>query len=335
MTDFWEIYNKVSSPFSEENLKTVIRENGDDFDNCIKCKKSNIYIIEGNYVCQDCGIVLSKAITSEQEWRYYGESDNKSTNPTRVGMSVNYLLPQSSLGSIIDNRRGDHHNSKIRRYHQWNAMPYKERSLYAIFSKLQVKAKAVGIPKIIIEDAKRMYKTLSETRISRGTNRKGLEAACIYIACKLRGVPRSAKEIALMFDLKISAMTRGCKKFQEIMNLTNFNKKHKIRASGPLDFIGRYCSKLGLDDEIKDICLHVAEKAHNLEIVDENTPSSIAAGSIFLVIMILNLPYGKNEVSIKSQVSSITIAKVYKKIYQYRSYLFPKDITKRFDISLY
>ena len=61
------------------------------------------------------------------------------------------------------------------------------------------------------------YKLLDEAQISRGTNRKGLIAACIYIACKKRNVPRSAKEIAEIYDLKVNEMTRGCKKFLEIM----------------------------------------------------------------------------------------------------------------------
>ena len=52
-----------------------------------------------------------------------------------------------------------------------------------------------------------MYKILSEAKISRGANRKGLIASCIYTACKIKKVPRSAKEIADIFDLNITNMT--------------------------------------------------------------------------------------------------------------------------------
>jgi len=332
--NFWNIYNQISETGDKKKENTNNTENTEI---CNNCKTDSIINYEGSFLCEKCGFVKCKDLSSEQEWRFYGESDNKSRNPARVGMPTNYLLPQSSIGSLISKSHyyTDYSTFKMRRYHQWNAMPYKERSLYAIFSKLNNICDKYGIPKIIIEDAKKMYKTLSETKISRGINRKGLEAACIYIACRLRDVPRSAKEIAEIFGLKISEMTKGCKKFKEIMNLTNFNKKNKIKATGPLDFIGRYCSKLNLDNEIIEICCHVAKKAEKLELVDENTPSSIAAGSIFLVIMILGLPYTKNNVSEKSSVSNITIAKVYKKIYQFRSYLFPENINEKYDINLY
>ena len=45
-----------------------------------------------------------------------------------------------------------------------------------------------GITQSIIEEAKVLYKNIAEAKISRGSNRKGIIAACIYKACKLKGV---------------------------------------------------------------------------------------------------------------------------------------------------
>ena len=83
-------------------------------------------------------------------------------------------------------------------------MPYKERSLYLVFQKIYSKAHKAGISSSIIEEAKEMYKILNETKISRGSIRRGLIASCIYIACKKKYVPRSSKEIALIFEIKPS-----------------------------------------------------------------------------------------------------------------------------------
>ena len=193
-----------------------------DLDNniCNNCNKTSVIYEDGGYFCQDCGVFKEIRLNLEQEWRYYGETDSKSTDPTRVGMPMNNLLPESSLGTMISNK-GKHtfDFDKIRQYHSWNTMPYKERSLYKIYEKLQNKAISGGIPPFIIKNAQAMYKLTSETCISRGSNRKGLMAACVYFACKLEGVTRSAKEIAEIYDIKVSEMTRGIKKFLEIMNM--------------------------------------------------------------------------------------------------------------------
>ena len=63
-----------------------------------------------------------------------------------------------------------------------------------------------------------MYKKVSETKISRGENRKGIIASCIFIACKkFDKCARSNKEIAEIFKIEPTNMTKGFKKFNEIM----------------------------------------------------------------------------------------------------------------------
>ena len=95
-------------------------------------------------------------------------------------------------------------------------MPYRERALYNVFESIQIRAVNNGIPLCIIEEAKNLYKKISEIQINRGSNRHGIIASCIYKACILQGCPRSAKEIAHIFKLNIKHMTKGCKKFVKL-----------------------------------------------------------------------------------------------------------------------
>lgn len=305
--------------------------------NCKVCDEDSLVYEDGAFFCRICGQFQEVRINQEQEWRYYGDSDSKSTDPTRVGMPTNNLLPESSLGTIIS-KKGKHtlEFEKIRQYHSWNAMPYKERSLYKIYEKMHSKAIKAGIPPYIIKDSQSMYKELSETQISRGSNRRGLTAACVYIACKLENVPRSSKEIAEIYDLKVNEMTRGVKKFLEIMDkLKNKkNSRFKIQSSSPVDFIQRFCSKLYLDTDIVHLCEYVAFITTQLDIVDENTPPSVAAGSIFLVLSLCNLQTNKKNISDACKISEVTISKCYKKLYKERVKLIPEMAITKYDIKL-
>ena len=77
---------------------------------------------------------------------------------------------------------------------------------------MEIRAKNAGIPSCIIEVAKQMYKQVSETKISRGENRKGIIASCIFIACKkFDKCARSNKEIAEIFKIEPTNMTKGFK----------------------------------------------------------------------------------------------------------------------------
>ncbi len=164
-------------------------------DICFNCNSNDLENMDSDLICKSCGTILEGTIDYNAEWRYYGSDDSKFSDPTRCGLPTNELLPQSSLGSTVCFKNGESYEmKKIRNYHLWNGMPYKERSLYNVFDSIQVIAINGGIPACIIEEAKILYSKISETRISRGSNRKGIIASCIYKACMLQGSPRSTQE---------------------------------------------------------------------------------------------------------------------------------------------
>lgn len=293
---------------------------------CENCGSEDIILDEGNYICRSCNTLTSRFIDSQAEWRYYGADDSKSGDPSRCGLPVNDLLPNSSLGSIISNQSYESYDMKIiRKYHMWTSMTYKERSLYNIFDSITVNAINSGIPTTIIEEAKALYKKLSESKISRGENRSGLIASSIYMSCKTHGVPRSTKEIAKMFNLKTTTMTRGCKKFQDIMNMN-------LESSCPADFIHRFGSKLNIAKEIKELCKYVVEKADDINIVSENTPPSIAAASIYLCDIVCNLGIQKKDLALACEISQVTLTKCFKKLYLHRALLFPEEAIALYNI---
>jgi transcription initiation factor TFIIB len=279
--------------------------------------QNEIVLEEGNYCCKGCHSIVSRHIDQSAEWRYYGCDDNKGSDPTRCGMPTSELLPESSLGSMIGYAYNESYDVRLmRKYQQWNSMTYRERSLYNIFDSLTTSAVNNGISKSIIEEAKALYKKVSEARISRGDNRSGLIASSIYISCKNNKVPRSCKEIAKIFNLKSTTMTRGCKKFAEIMKLN-------MDATTADDFISRFCSKMGLDNEKKEICKHVIRRTDELSIVSENTPPSVAAGTIYLCSMVCGWEISKKDLSESCDISQVTVNKCYKKMLAYQKLLLP------------
>jgi transcription initiation factor TFIIB len=302
-----------------------------DKDVCSSCQSDKIISNNSEIICEKCGTIQEEILAYDAEWRYYGPEDTKSSDPTRCGMPTNELLPQSSQGSTISFKWGESWEMrKIRNYHGWHAMPYKERSLYNVFETIQSKALLQGITPCIIEEAKVLYKIISEVKISRGQNRNGIIASCIYKACKQKNVPRSHKEIATIFDISVKHMTRGCKRFDEIMNqIKQENKSSDIVGSKSTDYIQRFCSKLNLGDNILNICKHTCNKAEDFSLVSENTPPSIAAGTIFLVCSLLSLSISKTQISEICKISEVTISKCYKKLLKYHKHLLPEEIIQK------
>ena len=80
-------------------------------------------------------------------------------------------------------------------------MPYKEKSQHDESQRIILLANQAGISKCIIDDAMRYHQKLSEAKSFRGLNREGIIAATIYIAARLNNCPRTAKEIATIFNI--------------------------------------------------------------------------------------------------------------------------------------
>jgi transcription initiation factor TFIIB len=308
------------------NNNIVEELNEIDNDLCSFCGQDSIYIIKGTCICKKCGTINGIKIDTSAEWRYYGSDDSKYSDPNRCGMPTNVLLPESSLGSTIAFKNNESYEmKKIRNYHMWNTMPYKERSLYNVFDIIQVRALNNGINSCIIEEAKALYKKISETKISRGEPRKGIIASCIYKACILNGSPRSTHEIAAIFKISTKNMTRGCKKFDSIMNYSK-NENINISGSRSIDFIRRFCSHLNINTNIQDVCKVVCLNAEKHNIVSKCIPPSVATGSIYLVCNLLNIDISKKDISEQCKISEVTISKCYKELLKYHKHLLPDNI---------
>ena len=257
--DTFETDSNIDSNIDSEKIKL-----------CCSLEKNHL-IDQGVIKCKICSNIISN-ISVNPEWRFYGNNDSKNSDPARCGMPVNALLPESSVGSSVSFKSGGKTMNQIRKYQQYQGMPYKERSLYKVFVDIQDICSKNNIPLKIINEAKSLYKIISSTKISRGANRKGIIAACVYFACKECGVPRSSKEIAEIFNLKIPVMTKGVKRCQEIisMNKMNKNRLSKKDSINPNDFIERFCNKLNITEENIILINQICKLSINENVISEN-----------------------------------------------------------------
>ena len=187
---------------------------------CSDCKSCNIKEIDGFYVCNDCGLFNECIIDAGQEWRYYGAEDSKGTDQSRCDMPTSDILPKTSYGGLVGFGTKETLTTKrIRNMSYWNSIPYRESSLLETFNNITIMAQNSGIPQCIIEEAKYMYKKVTDIKSSRRTKKEGMKAGSVMLACKLKGVPRNCSEIAEIFRMKNNKTFRkSIKTFEEIWN---------------------------------------------------------------------------------------------------------------------
>jgi transcription initiation factor TFIIB len=108
-------------------------------------------------------------------------------------------------------------------------------------------------------------------------------------------------------------MTRGCKLFQEIIQLSNRKSRcSDSKSIVPEDFIDRFSNQLNLSD------FHVSKikQLHDKFLtISDVRPDSYACGLIMLYGKLNKLDITKTDLSNISNISEVTINKCYKKIY--------------------
>jgi transcription initiation factor TFIIB len=307
---------------------------------CERCENILAFSDEGFLTCTNlhCGIIYKDLIDQSAEWRYYGADDNQNNDPTRCGMPINPLLEESSYGcKVLCVGHMSYEMRKIRRYTEWQSMPYKEKSQYDEFQIITTMAQNAGIPKMIIDDAIRYHKKISESESTfRGDNRDGIIAASIYISCRINNFPRTAKEIANIFHLDVTSATKGCKNAIAIINDLEKDVINKDKTSfcktKPEDFIQRFCSKLNINQELTKLCQFISMKIEEIGLMPENTPHSIAAGIVYFICQICKLNVSKKDIKNVSEISEVTINKCFKKLETHQDDLIPNAIIKKYII---
>lgn len=315
--EFWE----------DDDIKNNKKSSIIDVDSCPLCFNIDCLDVSDLITCKECGYVVARPFDNTAEYRYFSQED-RGGDPTRVGAPQDPRLPEASLGTVILNGYGTAKTMyKVRKYHSWNTVPYKERSFIQTCERLTLIGLNKGINQSIIEEAKSLYTTLQEIGGRQGLSRDALLSACVYMSLKHSGSPRKPKEIADIFGLNSATFTKALKQMQEVMALarqkgilhnTTTNKPSQA-STRAIEYIQLPLNRLPIPrnqiEYLNTLCRRVAEKSEEAGLSQENMPPSLAAGCIAFVIKrcdILNISTSK--IAEVSEISLATLQKCLRRL---------------------
>tara|TARA_B110000858_G_C17644711_1_gene399856 strand:+ start:57 stop:848 length:792 start_codon:yes stop_codon:yes gene_type:complete len=245
------------------------------------------------------------------------EKSYENRNTLHHGMPVNELLPGTNLGSVVSGGHYKNYNMRlVQQVNNYTLMTYKDRSVLIVFNQISACCKRHDINDKIIDEAKGIYKHISSKKISRGSNRLGIIASCVFLAAKNVGNPRSSKEISKVFGCDSKVVTKGIKTVNDIMRMHKLGDRVKKDRVNYSDLISRFCNNLELNENhivgIHELSLRILTE--NKNDLSSCTPSSLSASFIYYYIFINGLNIGKKEISENTGISVVTIQKVVNKL---------------------
>ena len=290
-------------------------------------------VVENGFtVCLECGVQIGRVLDTNTEW-YSDNGTRFGSVRNRVGQQSDPLLENTSMRTYV-RQRGTQSGQKARiaaqgviRQHTWIAgVPYCERMRQEVFRHIRDACAVLNINVNIMRQAEYIYTKTNTLAKARSDSKMGIVAASVLIAAKQEGYPRSPAELSAVFSVSTATIIKGVNIVHTMLHDTRLMQRKKGHVTSAGDFVPRFCSKIGLDDTVMQVALHVARVSVEKNIARHNTPPSVAGGAILFVVSIHTAPKRvshntKKSIAAVSGVSVVTITKVRKQLNKYRSHV--------------
>jgi transcription initiation factor TFIIB len=186
------------------------------------------------------------------------------------------------------------------------------------FREIGQMAERINLPRTITERANTLFRMVHDGKNLKGRSNDAIASACLYIACRQEGVPRTFKEICAVSKISKKEIGRCFK-----LILKALDTSVELITTG--DFMSRFCANLSLPNAVQKAATSIARAAVDMDIVPGRSPISVAAAAIYMASQASELKRSQKEIGDVAGVADVTIRQSYKLMYPRAEELFPKD----------
>ncbi|XP_053739447.1 transcription initiation factor IIB-like isoform X2 [Synchiropus splendidus] len=270
----------------------------------------------GDMICPECGLVVGdRIIDVGSEWRTIS-SEKSLKDPTRVGDGPN-LLSNGDLSTIFGEVTASSDDFGNRRYRHL-ATRSSRNALLNTFKEISTMADRINLPKNIVDRTNLLFRQVYEQKTLQGRANNAIASACLYIACRQEGVPRTFKEICAVSRISKKETGRCFKLILKVLETSMY-----LITTG--DFMSRFCSNLGLTKQVQMGATFIARRAMELDLVPGRSPISVAAAAIYMASQASSDKRTQKDIGDTAGVADVTIRQSYRLIYPRAADLFPSD----------
>ncbi|MFX1479429.1 MAG: transcription initiation factor IIB family protein [Promethearchaeota archaeon] len=274
---------------------------------CPECGGAIIYVEEkGEDVCEQCGLIINeRAVDSSHSGkRAYTNQEKESREHT--GAPISILLPDMGLSTVIDKDKIN--NPDLKRAAKWNTrITWQKRNLLIASTELKRIGSNLNLPTHVKEEGMRLYIEAFKRKLLRGRSINAMAAACLYLACRAKDIPRTLQEILDESSVKAKEVRRSMSVLVRELNL-------KTQSTDPVALIPRYISDLGLDAEIEGLTNKILIAYNSRFSIGGKDPKGLCAGAIYLACRIRELEVTQQQIVDAVGVTEVTLRSRYKEL---------------------
>lgn len=271
----------------------------------------------GELICSNCGQVLKTIATSQERGRTFSkeeyEKQSRTGGPSSLriadkGLSTMMGKSKTSFGK----RLSVESKKRYERLKFWDSRLKSKTTSYQNLRKglilIETLRTKLSLTERIGEDAAYIYRKAHEKKLSRGRTIQLLATASLYSACRANNVPRNLSEIAKKANVERKQLSSMYREIAKELKL-------KYKPYTPESFVSKITTRLHLSEKVYRKALAVLKKANKEGISVGKRPLGLAAAAVYLACLLFNLEISQKQVSKAAGISSVTVRKWYKILY--------------------
>ncbi|MBY9016309.1 MAG: transcription initiation factor IIB [Candidatus Lokiarchaeota archaeon] len=276
-------------------------------DLCPECDGNVISLNQiGEIVCSQCGLVIKErgVVLSHSDKRAYTSQEKKQREHT--GAPISSLLPDIGLTTVID-RKGIK-DPDLKRAVKWNTrITWEKRNILIATTELKRICSNLNLPNHIKLEAIKLYKEAFKKKLLKGRSINSMIAASIYLAIRLKKIPRTMQEI-LDESSENEKDIRRC--YRVLIRELNIKSPH----TKPSALIPSYVATLKLNSNIEINSTKIVNAYSERFSTSGKDPKGIVGGAIYLACRLKGLELTQKEIADVVGVTEVTLRSRYKEL---------------------
>jgi transcription initiation factor TFIIB len=274
---------------------------------CPECGGSIIFIEEkGETVCGQCGLIINERLVDNSHSGKRAYTNQEKNNREQTGAPISILLPDMGLSTVIDKNKIT--NPDLKRAAKWNTrITWQKRNLLIASTELKRISSNINLPNHVKEEAMRLYIEAFKRKLLRGRSINAMVAACLYLACRKKDIPRTLQEILDEASVTAKDVRRSISILTRELNL-------KTQSTDPVALVPRYISDLGLNSEIEALTKKILTTYISNFSISGKDPKGLCAGAVYLACRIKDLELTQQQIVNSIGVTEVTLRSRYKEL---------------------
>ena len=274
---------------------------------CPECGGSIMFIEEkAEDVCRQCGLILNERQVDFSHSGKRAYTSQERNNREQTGSPISILLPDMGLTTVIDTQKIT--NPDLKRAAKWNTrITWQKRNLLIATTELKRIGSNINLPNHVKEEAMRLYIEAFKRKLLRGRSINGIVAACLYLACRRKGIPRTLQEI--LEEASVSP-----KEVRRSVSILMKEFKLKTQATDPVALLPRDVTDLGLDSEIVALTSKILTTYISNFSISGIDPKGLCAGAIYIACKLKNIELTQLQIATSIGITEVTLRSRYKEL---------------------